>query len=421
MVKKRDSTRQRSGAEAVSTRVGARRVRLLFASPYLLLDSTNGAAVSMRTLLEVLQRSGFSCAAVTGSFSPGSTHLLYGGDQRSPEQQLRRHGITEARRGAVNGLPTLDFFHRGLSIRMLNLTESLSASLYCQEVALSPLLEKAIQVFQPQLVLTVIRVGALHRILEVAGRYRVPTALYLATAKPLVCHEVLQDTHLVLVPSHFLASYYWEQYGVASRVLCPIILPQAVRVARRGARFVTMVNPCPAKGLTMFYGIARQALHVLPQARFLAVEGRWTGLEIANSGILLAELQNVELVSCQTDIRQVLARTSILLFPSYWQEAFGRTIVEAQLNGIPVIASRRGGIPEALNGAGILIDLPERLASDYSLMPSDDEVRLWLDHLKTLVTDRRARRQAGCVARRAAASLIEGAVADAAALITYAI
>jgi hypothetical protein len=36
-------------------------------------------------------------------------------------------------------------------------------------------------------------------------------------------------------------------------------------------------------------------------------------------------------------------------------EAFGRVIVEAQVNGIPVVARRTGGIPEALGDAGVLL------------------------------------------------------------------
>ena len=38
------------------------------------------------------------------------------------------------------------------------------------------------------------------------------------------------------------------------------------------------------------------------------------------------------------------------------EEAYGRVVTEAQINGIPVIASTRGGLPEAVGPGGILID-----------------------------------------------------------------
>lgn len=45
-----------------------------------------------------------------------------------------------------------------------------------------------------------------------------------------------------------------------------------------------------------------------------------------------------------------------LVCPTQFQEAFGLVIIEAMASGIPVIASRRGGIPEIINGSnGILV------------------------------------------------------------------
>jgi glycosyltransferase involved in cell wall biosynthesis len=44
-------------------------------------------------------------------------------------------------------------------------------------------------------------------------------------------------------------------------------------------------------------------------------------------------------------MRDIYACTKVWLFPFFWEEGVGGTIVEAQLNGIPVLASRRGGIP----------------------------------------------------------------------------
>jgi glycosyltransferase involved in cell wall biosynthesis len=48
----------------------------------------------------------------------------------------------------------------------------------------------------------------------------------------------------------------------------------------------------------------------------------------------------------------------MLIVPSLWQEPFGRVIVEAYSYGLPVLASRVGGIPEIIdeNVTGFLFD-----------------------------------------------------------------
>lgn len=65
----------------------------------------------------------------------------------------------------------------------------------------------------------------------------------------------------------------------------------------------------------------------------------------------------------------VFARAQVVLVPSRWAEAFPRVVLEAQLLGIPVIAARRGGIPEAINDSAMLV-------SDI------DNVEEWLIRIK---------------------------------------
>ena len=45
-----------------------------------------------------------------------------------------------------------------------------------------------------------------------------------------------------------------------------------------------------------------------------------------------------------------LHASDVVVVPSVWQEAFGRTVIEALATGRPVVASRVGGIPEILSG-----------------------------------------------------------------------
>jgi glycosyltransferase involved in cell wall biosynthesis len=43
--------------------------------------------------------------------------------------------------------------------------------------------------------------------------------------------------------------------------------------------------------------------------------------------------------------------------PSVWEEAYGRTVVEAQINGLPVLVSDRGALPATVGQGGVILSL----------------------------------------------------------------
>lgn len=61
--------------------------------------------------------------------------------------------------------------------------------------------------------------------------------------------------------------------------------------------------------------------------------------------------------------RDVLSRASALLVPIQWEEPFGLTVIEAMLSGTPVIAFRRGAMPELIvdGVTGFLCDTEDEM------------------------------------------------------------
>jgi len=110
-----------------------------------------------------------------------------------------------------------------------------------------------------------------------------------------------------------------------------------------------MINPVKKKGAS----VAIQLAQKLDRKRFLFVEGWKFSQEQID--LLQKHLPNVKFLKKQVDMRKVYSQTGILIVPSICPEAFGRVVLEAQVNGIPVIASRIGGLPEAVGKGGILI------------------------------------------------------------------
>jgi glycosyltransferase involved in cell wall biosynthesis len=70
----------------------------------------------------------------------------------------------------------------------------------------------------------------------------------------------------------------------------------------------------------------------------------------------------------------LLANAKALLFPINWEEPFGRVVVEALAHGTPVIAARRGAVPEIITHGveGFLCDSEEEMIEAVSLIGKID-------------------------------------------------
>jgi glycosyltransferase involved in cell wall biosynthesis len=146
-------------------------------------------------------------------------------------------------------------------------------------------------------------------------------------------------------------------------VVLPFLDVNYYRAATRDRRYITFINPIPQKGVEIAIEIARR----LPEAQFLFIQGKWTGFSDTRLQSYLQaieSLKNVTIWEHQADMRQVYAVTDILLVPSQFEEAFGRVIVEAQVNRIPVVAANVGGIAYSMGNGGILIN-PKDNVQDY--------------------------------------------------------
>lgn len=222
--------------------------------------------------------------------------------------------------------------------------------------------------------------------------------------------DFIQPGDSGVCPSHYLAHLYASRLGIKTAVLNPVINPLtlvaagagiAARPETRRLGFVTFLNPIPHKGLTMVARLIGRALIERPDMRFLLLEGRMPRRLLRRLKLDLPGVSNVWWLPEQRDMSAVYERTSVLLMPSFWSEGFGRSVVEAQLSGIPVLASNRGGLLEALGEGPQPLPVDQRCIEDHYAFPSPKTVDLWWETLLKLWVDDDAYAAASRLARQA--------------------
>ncbi|WFP63238.1 MULTISPECIES: glycosyltransferase [unclassified Mesorhizobium] len=182
----------------------------------------------------------------------------------------------------------------------------------------------------------------------------VPLVVYLRNVE---FHELggdlreLNSAHYI-ANSEFTARTYKREFGIDSAVLPPTISPALYSTPTTG-EFVTFINPYEEKGFDLAVKIAAAS----PEIPFLFVES-WKLDEDHRARVeqAIAPYSNIKLESRTNDMKTVYGRTRILLAPSKWEEAWGRVASEAHCSGIPVVGSRRGGLPEAIGSGGVVLD-----------------------------------------------------------------
>ncbi|HEY8610216.1 MAG TPA: glycosyltransferase [Roseomonas sp.] len=223
--------------------------------------------------------------------------------------------------------------------------------------------------FRPDL--AIVQVPHPGPMLATFARCGIPGAAYVHEVEEIDdIREVGEAGIPVLSNSRFTAQRLRERCGVESEIIRPLIHPEEYRTATRPER-VLFINTIPRKGVTVAMALA-EARPDIPFDFVLNAHLKPGPLQAFHEWA--AQRRNVTLHGPRRDMRPLYATARILLAPSQWEEAWGRVATEAHVNGIPVLGSNRGGLPESVGPGGILL-------------PADAPHEAWLAALGRLWDD----------------------------------
>ncbi len=175
-----------------------------------------------------------------------------------------------------------------------------------------------------------------------------------------------------IVPSAVIGKHMMEDFGVPLENLK--LIPRSVDLekyifkrresAAASVEFKIGVigRITPIKGQIYFLKAMARVVRAMPSVRALVVGGISPGkdnymeeLEVWTRRLGLSAF--VEFLGNRRDIPAILSKLDCLVMPSIAEEAFGRVIVEAQASGVPVVATKVGGVVEIIDDGqdGLLV------------------------------------------------------------------
>lgn len=142
-----------------------------------------------------------------------------------------------------------------------------------------------------------------------------------------VCRHFINTDRFV--PDPTIRSKMRRQFGVEDRFVMTVI---AQLIPEKGIDIVIRaMTDLPDKAVLWIVGTGHQAEQLQALTRTLGVQHR------------------VQFFGLQRQVQPFLQATDCFVLASRWKEAAGLVLLEAQASGLPVVASRIGGIPEYID------------------------------------------------------------------------
>ncbi len=360
------------------------RRKLLFASVHSILDFSNGASVATLDVLQGLTTLGFECQAfctskldihkevnfekiISDLHEPHQVRQSVCGTDRARVLYTRRHQVP------------ITFMHLETTRHIQQTREEIRTVLQ--------FFLKFLEIYRPDVMLTYGGDPITLGMIALAKARGIPVVFALHNFE-YVHQQPFSQVDYCIVPSQFVRGIIGTRSAWTAR-RCPIRSTGTVcRVDSRDARFVTFINPALNKGVCPFVRIAQELGRRRPDIPLLVVESRGTKENLAACGLDPSASVNIQIMPNTTDPRRFWRLTKLLLMPSLWWESQGLVAVEAMINGIPVVGSDRGAIPETLGDGGVALNLPERLTPVSLILPTAEEVEPWVEAIIRLWDDR---------------------------------
>jgi glycosyltransferase involved in cell wall biosynthesis len=359
--------------------------RLLFASIHSYLDPSSGAALATREMLELLAARGWDCRALACGVLDYQNETPLEDVLAAIERPLSRVGAALCRGGEAE---VFDLDLDGVRVTLLPTAFSRAERAPSpREAALFlDLAEQVLERFRPEILLIY---GGHPSCLELMRRAR-------AKGVAVVFHlhnfgyndrRGFADVSAVIFPSEYSRRHYRRAVGLDGPVIPDPIRLNKVIAENPEPKYVTFINPQPDKGAAVFARIALELGRRRPDLPLLIVEGRGKADGLVELPVDLSSLTNLHRMANTPDPREFYRVSRVILMPSLWRESLGRVPIEAMANGIPVLASDRGALPETLGDAGFVFAIPERCTPASGVVPAAQEVAPWVAVIERLWDD----------------------------------
>ncbi|WP_158545473.1 glycosyltransferase [Bremerella cremea] len=356
--------------------------RILVALYHSYVDTSSGAAISLRDLMEALASRDTEVRVLCGP------RLDFEG-AKTNEELLREQGIP---------FKTYRASHQGEGFRLCMFrTGGIEGGIWIPkhpqadpnhavgEAWLSSYRDLVAN-WKPDMVITYGGFWMFQPMMDIAHQHGAKTVFFLCNCA-YTNGKMFEKVDCTIVQSNFHAEWCRRTLGIEGVPLYPLIPPERYLCSdKREPKYLTFVNPQPAKGLFIFAKIAEVLQRKRPDIPLLVVEGRAKGHLLAQAGVRLSS-HNLFRMANTPDPRDYLRVTKVMLVPSVVQETFGRVAAEAMINGIPVVASNCGALPEVVGDSGRLVDLTTRLMNSTSVMLKDEEIAPWIEAIEQLWDD----------------------------------
>jgi glycosyltransferase involved in cell wall biosynthesis len=359
--------------------------RLLFASTHCYLDPSSGAALATRELLELLSTRGWDCRALACGVLDYQENTPLENMLEAIEKPTTRSAASLSRGGAAE---VFDLELAGVRVTLMPTAYSRAERAPSQRegAIFLDLADQVFDRFQPEILLTY---GGHPAGLELMRRAR-------ARGIAVVFHlhnfgygdrRGFADVTGVIFPSDYSRRHYRRTVGLDGPVIPDPIRLDKVIAENREPKYATFINPQPEKGAAVFARIALELGRRRPDIPLLVVEGRGKADGLAGLPVDLSGLTNLNRMANTPDPRDFYGVSRVILMPSLWRESLGRVPIEAMANGIPVLASDRGALPETLGDAGFVFTIPDRCTPASGIVPTAQEVAPWVAVIERLWDD----------------------------------
>ena len=183
--------------------------------------------------------------------------------------------------------------------------------------------------------------------------------------------RVMGWSKLIIAPSEVIGKHMRESFGVSAENIR--IIPRSVDLEKfsfprenhpgKSHSVISMVGRItPLKGHSYFLKAMAKVVRQMPYVKIWIIGDAPVKKEFYKQELQLLVKRwgltdHVEFLGNRRDIPQLLAKTDCLVLSTVTQEAFGRVILEAQAAGVPVVATKVGGVVEIIDDGktGILV------------------------------------------------------------------